>query len=73
MTATHEEDNRRWIRMSRYPFVDSLRHVVSAFLFLWIIVTLLLNGESPSSHFLFLSFLTSGLNNLSFVRQRDKT
>ncbi|KAK9294098.1 hypothetical protein QLX08_011184 [Tetragonisca angustula] len=26
--------------MSRYPFVDSLRHVASAFLFLWIVVIL---------------------------------
>lgn len=56
MTATHEEDNRRWIRMSRYPLVDSLRHVASVFLFLSIIVTLL-NGESIL--FLFSFFLSS--------------
>ncbi|XP_043525142.1 Down syndrome cell adhesion molecule-like protein Dscam2 [Frieseomelitta varia] len=66
MTATHEEDNRRWIRMSRYPFVDSLRHVASAFLFLWIIVTLL-NGCDASYEMQGPSFVTEPPSRVEFT------
>ncbi|XP_060817476.1 cell adhesion molecule Dscam2-like isoform X2 [Bombus pascuorum] len=66
MTATREEENRRCNRMSRYLFVDSVRHVASIVLFVWIVVVLM-NGCDASYEMQGPSFVSEPPSRVEFT------
>ncbi|XP_071862452.1 cell adhesion molecule Dscam2 isoform X6 [Bombus fervidus] len=66
MTTTREEENRRCNRMSRYLFVDSVRHVASIILFVWIVVVLM-NGCDASYEMQGPSFVSEPPSRVEFT------